>query len=106
MNCEIDIDECASSPCRNGATCLQRSDATRDGFNVQDAAGYDCQCPAGFTGVCKNFILQCDILQNNIEYPINSLDLQSECFVVQMFKNKLKLNLSLVASSSWMVCCG
>ena len=50
MNCEIDIDECASSPCQNGATCLQLSDPTREGFNIKEAAGYYCQCPAGFTG--------------------------------------------------------
>ena len=51
MSCEVDIDECLSSPCRNGAACLQRSDTSREGFDVQNAAGYDCQCPAGFTGI-------------------------------------------------------
>ncbi|XP_035668204.1 uncharacterized protein LOC118410549 isoform X1 [Branchiostoma floridae] len=34
-----DIDECVSSPCRNGAVCLDR-------FN-----GYLCQCPPGYKGL-------------------------------------------------------
>ena len=33
-----DIDECASSPCQNGASCA-------DGV-----AAYSCVCPAGFYG--------------------------------------------------------
>lgn len=35
---KIDINECASSPCKNGATC-------KDGVN-----SYTCTCAAGFTG--------------------------------------------------------
>ena len=34
----LDINECSSSPCRNGATCL-------DLVNK-----YECQCVAGYTG--------------------------------------------------------
>ena len=33
----IDIDECASDPCQNGATCV-------DGVN-----GYTCTCASGYT---------------------------------------------------------
>ena len=33
-----DIDECASSPCRNGGTCV-------NGFG-----SYSCNCDAGYTG--------------------------------------------------------
>ena len=43
MECEIDIQECASDPCMNGATCLE-------GTN-----GYQCQCAPGFDGT------NCDI---------------------------------------------
>ncbi len=37
-NCEVDIDECGSDPCLNGATC-------QDGPN-----GYRCRCLPGYEG--------------------------------------------------------
>ena len=36
-NCKINKDECASYPCKNGATC------------VDDVNGYKCSCPPGYT---------------------------------------------------------
>lgn len=36
--CEVDIDECASSPCKNGATCIDQP------------GNYFCQCVAPFKG--------------------------------------------------------
>lgn len=38
-HCEIDIDECMSNPCKNGATCNQYVDS------------YTCTCPLGFSGI-------------------------------------------------------
>ena len=38
MSAFPDIDECASNPCENAATCV-------DAVN-----GYTCTCDAGFTG--------------------------------------------------------
>ena len=42
LSCITDIDDCASGPCHNGATC-------RDGVD-----SFTCTCPVGFVGdVCK-----------------------------------------------------
>ena len=37
--CETDIDECASNPCYNGATC------------IDEPQGYICNCPLGYSGL-------------------------------------------------------
>ncbi|CAH1782635.1 unnamed protein product, partial [Owenia fusiformis] len=43
LNCDVDIDECASSPCLNGVSCV-------DGID-----GYSCICIPGYEG------LHCDV---------------------------------------------
>ena len=48
--CEINIDECATNPCKNGAEC-------EDGI-----AKYTCKCQPGFTGLqCETDINECDV---------------------------------------------
>ena len=37
-DCETEIDECASDPCANGATCMDSLDM------------YECTCGDGYTG--------------------------------------------------------
>ena len=37
--CQVDINECLSSPCANNATCIDRVNA------------YECKCPLGFNGI-------------------------------------------------------
>lgn len=37
--CQIDIDECSSTPCLNGAKCIDRPN------------GYDCECAEGKRGI-------------------------------------------------------
>jgi Notch-like protein len=47
-NCETDIDECATNPCLNGATCI-------DGIN-----GFMCDCAVGYEGpTCAGNIDDC-----------------------------------------------
>lgn len=63
--CETDINECVSSPCRNGATCV----------NLVNA--YKCTCPTGYTGTnCdRNQLFYIQLLINHVfSWPL-SLDL-------------------------------
>ena len=51
-NCSEDIDECESSPCENGATCLNY-----DG-------GFNCTCVDGYEGdLCGEWIDFCERLK-------------------------------------------
>ncbi|XP_018413790.1 PREDICTED: protein crumbs homolog 2-like [Nanorana parkeri] len=48
-NCSVNIDECTSSPCQNGGTCI-------DLIN-----GYECQCERGYAGVlCAVNVDECE----------------------------------------------
>ena len=38
-NCEVNIDECASTPCQHDGTCVDRTNA------------YECQCQEGVSGM-------------------------------------------------------
>jgi len=83
--CEIDIDECASSPCLNGGTCTDQVNGytcdCQDGYtgddceiNIDECAsspcingtcidevnGYTCDCDDGYTGVnCEINVDEC-----------------------------------------------
>lgn len=47
IDCDVDIDECQSSPCING-TCVNKVN------------GYNCVCQAGFNGTrCEKNINEC-----------------------------------------------
>eukprot|EP00064_Thunnus_orientalis_P000667 superscaffoldBa00000036_g668 len=47
-NCEIEVNECLSQPCRNGGSC------------IDDLNSFSCQCPLGVTGdYCEVNIDEC-----------------------------------------------
>ena len=54
-NCDVDVDECASSPCANGGTCTESTERA-----VISLHAYRCTCVAGFAnGVCEyDFIVE------------------------------------------------
>ena len=48
-NCDIDVDECKSFPCKNGATCTDSTTESAVSYHA-----YQCTCVAGFAnGVCE-----------------------------------------------------
>lgn len=78
-NCEVDINECESNPCKHNGTCLERSNSTlykqafvvannltvpkafEKAFEYEDAAGYECVCLEGVTGPnCEININECE----------------------------------------------
>lgn len=47
--CEIDVKECDSNPCKNGATCKE------------DIGKYSCECGNGYEGLhCEIEINECE----------------------------------------------
>jgi hypothetical protein len=66
-NCDVDVDECASSPCVNGATC---TDSSGTGSGVGSHA-YRCSCIAGFAnGACaftqiSEYNVQCTVMESS-----------------------------------------
>lgn len=53
--CSIDVDECNSNPCLNGATCIDK------------IASFTCSCPIGLTGkLCETNINDCEVSNYSI----------------------------------------
>ena len=64
-NCDIDVDECESSPCQNGATCTDSNVESRVSVHA-----YQCACVAGFAnGVCEydfiaEYTTECTVMES------------------------------------------
>ena len=60
--CIDDIDECSSSPCQNGGSCVESGDYNEDdgGETMVDYGNFMCVCTAGYNGlVCDTDIDEC-----------------------------------------------
>jgi len=54
-NCDSDINECASTPCMNGATCDESTSST-----ALAADKYTCTCAGGYSGnLCQTDVDEC-----------------------------------------------
>ena len=81
-NCDIDVDECASTPCVNSATC---SDSTDSAVSINS---YRCTCGAGYaSGICDydfidEYTAACAVMESddsdlyggNCEIDVNECD--------------------------------
>ena len=74
-NCDVDVDECASLPCQNGAVCLDSSDDPAIPVHT-----YTCSCVAGFmNGLCDYSYQQlyesrCANPSGNCDTDVNECD--------------------------------
>jgi hypothetical protein len=58
-SCDVDVDECQSSPCANGGQCVD-SQTTLDGVQRPAVDAFACVCVAGFQGgLCEDTMDEC-----------------------------------------------
>ena len=74
-NCDVDIDECSSTPCQNDALCI---DSSTDDSVLPDS--YRCSCTAGFAnGLCSyNYIAEYEE-ECSVSDTISSATLSGNC---------------------------
>jgi Notch-like protein len=71
-NCDIDVDECDSSPCQNGAVCTESTTETQVSIGA-----YQCTCVAGFAnGMCEygnieEYETECNIFESTTSVALN-----------------------------------
>ena len=79
--CGVDVDECASNPCENAATC-------RDSSSSNDVSihAYQCICTAGHAnGVCLydhigEYVAECSVMESDDGWMSGNCDMDvNEC---------------------------
>ena len=71
-NCDIDVNECDSSPCQNGAVCTESTTETQVSIGA-----YQCTCVAGFAnGMCEygnieEYETECNIFESTTSVALN-----------------------------------
>ena len=71
IHCEVDVNECASNPCDNGATCF-------DSTTSSDVAvhAYRCVCAPGFgNGLCEydfisEYAAECSVMESGASLSV------------------------------------
>ena len=82
-NCDIDVDECDSSPCQNDATCTESSDVLSD----TSVHAFTCACLAGFAnGACAydviaEFNIECSVAESSANLEFAGQDYLPSLFV-------------------------
>merc|ERR1711865_392501 len=72
-NCDVDVNECASKPCKNGATCSQSTTESQVSIDT-----YQCTCVAGYSnGWCEydyisEFSKECTIFDSQRSSKLGS----------------------------------
>ena len=98
-NCDIDVDECESNPCANGAAC---QDSATDGEVSYDA--YRCVCSPGFTnGICNYTFIpevaaQCDVSEGgNCDIDVDECESNPCANDAQCFDSTVNASISFGA---------
>lgn len=79
-NCQIDVDECETTPCYNGGTCFDR------------IASVECKCPTGFTGN------RCEIDIDDCQVSFSSYSLYSSSTLLPAILSHVKRRAVLLYS--------
>ena len=76
-NCDIDVDECGSSPCENGAACVESAATAEDLTYTVSPHAFRCVCSVGFaSGLCEyayddSYTTECTMLETKVDTSVS-----------------------------------